>query len=88
MGERDRRAAAEQRPERRVTHERIPSRRCPKCGTIMTPARYDPRVGVPVVLRLPGRSGRQAIRLVCENGHQSVFLLRGQPQRNDGDDAE
>jgi hypothetical protein len=61
--------------------EPVVTRRCPQCGTIMTPARYDPRVGVPVVLRLPGRRGREAIRL----GHQSVFLLRGQ-LRDDGDD--
>lgn len=61
-------------------------RRCRKCGTLMTPARYDPRVGVPVVLRLPGRDGREAIRLICENGHQSVFVLRGH-QEDDGDDA-
>jgi hypothetical protein len=63
--------------------------RCPKCGTIMVPARYDPRVGVPVTLGLPGRRGRQAIRLVCENGHQSIFLLHGHPERDgDDDDAE
>jgi hypothetical protein len=63
------------------------TRRCLKCGTLMTPAGYDPRVGVPVVLRLPGRRGREAIRLICENGHQSVFLLRNQPQ-DDDDGAE
>jgi hypothetical protein len=46
------------------------------------------RVGVPTILRLPGRGGKEANRLFCENGHPSVFLLIGHPERDADEDAE
>lgn len=58
------------------TPQSILTRRCPQCGTLMTPARYDPHTGIAERFRLPGLLGGDAIRLACENGHMSVFLVR------------
>jgi hypothetical protein len=62
--------------EHRAAAPPLIARRCPVCGTLMTPVRPDPRGGIPERLHLPGPLGGEAIRLRCENGHLSVFRVR------------
>lgn len=71
--------------EEPATPHSLIARRCPRCGTLMSPARDDPRTQSPERLRLPGPRGGEAIRLIRENGHLSVFLVHDVPRGGEGD---
>ena len=68
-----------------ATPQSIICRRCMRCDTLMTPARYETRTGMPERLRLPGPHGGEAIRLLCENGHLAVLLVRDLSPSDNGD---